>query len=89
VSDTTRAVWRFALGQPVRWAGDGEVDAITARRWVERELLPPPCRGTGQAYAEYAIAGGAQWEVEADLEALEETPWPSRGMTRAADTDSP
>jgi hypothetical protein len=81
MSAPTLAVWRFALGQPVRWAGDGEVYAITARRWVERELLPP--------YAEYAIAGGAQWEVEADLEALEEPPRPSRGMTRAADTDSP
>jgi hypothetical protein len=81
VSDTTRAVWRFALGEPVRWAGDGEVYAITARRWVERKLVPP--------YAEYAIAGGAQWEVEADLEALEEPPRPSRGMTGAADTDSP
>jgi hypothetical protein len=67
VSDTTRAVWRFALGQPVRWAGDQEVYVIVQRRWVERELLPP--------YAEYAIAGGAQWEVEADLEAVEETPW--------------
>jgi hypothetical protein len=75
------AVWRFALGQPVRWAGDGEEYAVTARRWVERELLPP--------YAEYGIARPAQWEVEADLEALEEPPRPSRGMTRAADTDSP
>jgi len=60
----TPASWRFALGETVRWAGDGELYVITARRWVERQILPP--------YAEYQIAaGGGQWEMAADLDVVD------------------
>ena len=36
---TTRAYWRYAIGQQVRWQGDRQVYTITSRRWVERQII--------------------------------------------------
>ena len=65
MSEATTATWRFALGQQVRWAGDGHVCMIWARRWIERDRSTP--------YAEYQVERpyvGTLWVVEADMDEL-------------------
>jgi hypothetical protein len=67
MSETTRAEWRYAIGQRVSWAGDRSVVTITSRRWVERQIFAP--------YAEYQVqwpqVRGTSWVVEADLDAVD------------------
>lgn len=70
MSDETTVPWRFAIGQQVRLQWEGRFPyTITARRWVERQHLPP--------YAAYYVQRETErlegsWIVETELDATGE-----------------
>jgi hypothetical protein len=67
---TTMALFRYGIGDTLRFTGAPSPLTVYLRRWVERHMMPP--------YAEYGVgaveAAGVRWVVEADLDPWEDRP---------------
>jgi hypothetical protein len=68
--DQERALFRFQLGQGVRWAATPtRQDWVERRRWTERAILGP--------VVEYHLGLDVGWVYEADLTAWDAPDAPS------------